>query len=70
MSGRTRIGPADFEWGTRTFVMGILNITPDSFSGDGLLGPDGVAVAVAQARAMVDEGPVWSTPLALYEGFS
>jgi dihydropteroate synthase len=23
-------------WGTRTFVMGILNITPDSFSGDGL----------------------------------
>lgn len=26
-----------FEWGTRTYVMGILNITPDSFSGDGLL---------------------------------
>jgi len=25
-----------FEWGTRTYVMGILNITPDSFSGDGL----------------------------------
>ena len=24
-------------WGARTFVMGILNITPDSFSGDGLL---------------------------------
>lgn len=24
-------------WGTRTYVMGILNITPDSFSGDGLL---------------------------------
>src|SRR5512140_2115284 len=24
-------------WGTRTFVMGILNVTPDSFSGDGLL---------------------------------
>ena len=25
-------------WGKRTFLMGILNITPDSFSGDGLLG--------------------------------
>jgi dihydropteroate synthase len=25
-----------FEWGSRTYVMGILNITPDSFSGDGL----------------------------------
>ncbi len=24
-----------FEWGTRTFVMGIVNVTPDSFSGDG-----------------------------------
>jgi dihydropteroate synthase len=32
-----RIGPATFDWGTRTFVMGILNVTPDSFSGDGLL---------------------------------
>ena len=26
-------------WGARTYVMGILNITPDSFSGDGLLSP-------------------------------
>ncbi len=25
------------DWGSRTFVMGIINITPDSFSGDGLL---------------------------------
>jgi dihydropteroate synthase len=25
------------EWGARTYVMGILNLTPDSFSGDGLL---------------------------------
>ena len=28
-----------FNWGARTYVMGILNITPDSFSGDGLLPP-------------------------------
>lgn len=26
-----------FHWGSRTYVMGILNVTPDSFSGDGLL---------------------------------
>ena len=28
------------DWGKRTYVMGILNITPDSFSGDGLFGLD------------------------------
>lgn len=28
-------------WGQRTYVMGILNITPDSFSGDGLLEDEG-----------------------------
>lgn len=26
-----------FNWGSRTYVMGILNVTPDSFSGDGLM---------------------------------
>lgn len=52
-----RIGSRTFAWGERTFVMGILNITPDSFSGDGLLArPDPVAAAVARARAMVDDG--------------
>jgi len=30
-----------FDWGARTYVMGILNITPDSFSGDGLFPPPG-----------------------------
>lgn len=29
-----------FEWGQRTYIMGILNITPDSFSGDGLYSKD------------------------------
>jgi dihydropteroate synthase len=33
------IGSRTFTWGERTYVMGILNITPDSFSGDGLLAP-------------------------------
>ncbi|MEO5703466.1 MAG: dihydropteroate synthase [Candidatus Limnocylindrales bacterium] len=58
--GTTRIGERTFRWGERTFVMGILNVTPDSFSGDGLLPPgeaiDAVAAAVAQARAMAAEG--------------
>ena len=60
--GETRIGSRTFRWGERTFVMGIVNVTPDSFSGDGLLaGSDGSPAAVAgaavrQARAMVDEG--------------
>ena len=54
----TAIGARSFRWGERTFVMGILNATPDSFSGDGLLAgaPDHVARAVAQARAMAGEG--------------
>ena len=34
-----QIGNHIFNWGSRTYVMGILNITPDSFSGDGLLSP-------------------------------
>ena len=44
-------------WYTRTFVMGILNVTPDSFSGDGLLtASDTIAAAIAQARHFVEEG--------------
>lgn len=53
----TRIGSTTFTWGERTFVMGILNVTPDSFSGDGLLAAgDPLGAAVVQARRMVDEG--------------
>jgi dihydropteroate synthase len=55
--GTTRFGPRTFRWGERTFVMGILNVTPDSFSGDGLLAAsDAVAAALAQAVAMTSEG--------------
>ena len=32
-----QIGNRHFEWGARTYVMGVVNVTPDSFSGDGLL---------------------------------
>ena len=42
-----------FEWGSRTYVMGILNVSPESFSGDGL---SELADAVAQAQRMAKEG--------------
>jgi dihydropteroate synthase len=48
-----RIGARDFTWGARTYVMGIVNVTPDSFSGDGVTD---LETAVAQARQMEDDG--------------
>lgn len=47
-----------FRWGERTLVMGILNVTPDSFSGDGLraTAADVVAAAIEQARRFLDAG--------------
>ncbi len=51
--GTTRIGNTVFRWGERTYVMGIINLSPDSFSGDGLTGPES---ALNQALRMVDEG--------------
>jgi dihydropteroate synthase len=53
----TDIGDRKFVWGERTFVMGVVNATPDSFSGDGALrSTSDVQVAVAQALRMEDEG--------------
>ncbi len=52
--GVTRVGHAEFHWGERTYVMGICNLSTDSFSGDGL-GSD-VEAALAQAQRMVAEG--------------
>lgn len=44
-------------FGQRTFIMGVLNLTPDSFSGDGLLqGQDALAVGLEQARRFVSAG--------------
>lgn len=43
-------------WGQRTFVMGIINVTPDSFSGDGLLHGGASAAALEQARRFVAAG--------------
>ncbi|MHB8460853.1 MAG: dihydropteroate synthase [Candidatus Limnocylindrales bacterium] len=50
----TDIGGRRFEWGTRTYVMGIINVTPDSFSGDGTGGDE--ERAASQGLRMVSEG--------------
>lgn len=47
------IGPRTFAWGARTYIMGVINVSPDSFSGDGLVSVD---AAVEQARRFVSEG--------------
>ena len=53
----TMIGGQEFIWGARTYVMGIVNVTPDSFSGDGTLAkPSEIQFAVDQALRMEDEG--------------
>jgi dihydropteroate synthase len=49
----TRAGNTEFHWGERTYVMGIVNVSPDSFSGDG---SSDIETAVAQACRFVDEG--------------
>ncbi|HEV2027370.1 MAG TPA: dihydropteroate synthase [Candidatus Dormibacteraeota bacterium] len=48
------IGGRRFDWGSRTYVMGIINVTPDSFSGDGL-GTE-QDLAVEQGLRMAREG--------------
>jgi dihydropteroate synthase len=54
----------DIRWGLRTYIMGILNVTPDSFSGDGLIRSDSadqtaedtLSSALAQARSFLNSG--------------
>src|SRR5437764_10931187 len=48
-----RIGGREFHWGARTYLMGIVNVTPDSFSGDGVTD---LEKAVGQARQMEQDG--------------
>jgi dihydropteroate synthase len=62
-SNSLQIGTHTFKWGSKTYVMGILNVTPDSFSGDGILSPEGrgargegVSAAVQQAREFLSYG--------------
>ena len=48
-----RIGPRTFAWGARTYVMGVINVSPESFSGDGITEPE---TAIEQARRFLAEG--------------
>ncbi|MBI2907691.1 MAG: dihydropteroate synthase [Chloroflexi bacterium] len=52
--GTIRCGNTEFLWGERTYVMGIINVTPDSFSGDGLAG--NAEAALAQAKRFIADG--------------
>jgi len=51
--GITKCGNTEFHWGKRTYVVGIINMSPESFSGDGIADVDS---AVEQARRFVSEG--------------
>jgi dihydropteroate synthase len=51
----------ELRWGERTWVMGVINVTPDSFSGDGIAPPgrseaEVVAAALALATEFVAAG--------------
>ena len=47
------LGGRRFEWGSRAYIAGIVNVTPDSFSGDGLPDPER---AVAHGLRLVAAG--------------
>ena len=49
----TRCGNMEFNWGERTYVTGIVNASPDSFSGDG---NTDIEATVSQGFRFVEEG--------------
>lgn len=59
-SSRLTLRGRELIWGRRTYIMGVLNLTPDSFSGDGLLAKTSqtglVDAALDQARRFVAAG--------------
>jgi dihydropteroate synthase len=53
--GALRVRDLVLPWGARTYVMGIVNATPDSFSGDGVGDPhDAARIALAHLAAGAD----------------
>lgn len=48
-----QLGKTEFHWGERTYIMGIINVSPESFSGDGI---SNIEQAVAQGCSFVEEG--------------
>jgi dihydropteroate synthase len=49
----TQCGKTVLYWGKQTYIMGIINVSPDSFAGDGL---GDIEAAVARARHMAAQG--------------
>jgi len=57
MNSSLQINRHSFHWGSRTYVMGILNVTPDSFSGDGLMSHgEIIEQALRQAEHFIKHG--------------
>lgn len=54
MNRMMNIGNINFEFGKRTYIMGILNVTPDSFSDGGKF--NNIELAVKHAKEMVEQG--------------
>jgi dihydropteroate synthase len=52
--GELHCGPYTLPLGQKTYVMGIVNVTPNSFSGDGLAGD--ADQAMRQAERMIEDG--------------
>ncbi len=50
----TQCGNTEFRWGDRTYIMGIINMSPDSFSGDGF--GSNIDKALKQAKYFIAEG--------------
>ena len=66
------IGGRLFEWGTKTFVMGVINVTPDSFSGDGIGADPGQAAEMARSFEewgcdLIDVGGESTRPAMTYQ---
>lgn len=57
MDNSININGHNFSWGSKTYIMGIINVTPDSFSGDGLRNkPDYINAAMVQAESFIKSG--------------
>ena len=71
--GPSVIGGRSFLWGSRTYIMGVVNVTPDSFSGDGVGSNVDAAVELAssfeeQGADIIDVGGESTRPPSVYEG--
>ena len=67
------IGNRHFAWGERTYVMGVLNVTPDSFSGDAVGDDPGAALELALrfqqwGADIIDIGAESTRPASVYMG--